>query len=90
MTIHYSVVAVPARIKSSRLPTKVLPDIAGSMIRRGLERCRKVSSVLAVLLCTDSARLQELPNGWGFQVLTISPDFISCSVRTPSVAELLM
>ena len=57
MTIQHSVVAVPARLQSSRLPNKVLADIGGKpMIQRVLERCREASSVDAVVLCTDSAR----------------------------------
>jgi len=40
MTIQRSVVAVPARLASSRLPDKVLADIGGKpMIQRVLEQC---------------------------------------------------
>jgi 3-deoxy-manno-octulosonate cytidylyltransferase (CMP-KDO synthetase) len=91
MTIQRSVVAVPARLQSSRLPNKVLADIGGkSMIQRVLERCREASSVDAVVLCTDSAQLQELVEGWGFRVLMTSPDCSSGSDRIASVAEPLM
>lgn len=56
MTIQRSVVAVPARLQSSRLPNKVLADIGGkSMTQQVLQRCREASSVDAVVLCTDSA-----------------------------------
>ena len=52
MAIQRSLVAVPARLQSSRLPNKVLADICGkSMIQRVLERCREASSVDAVVLC---------------------------------------
>ena len=91
MTIQRSVVAVPARLQSSRLPNKVLADIGGkSMIQRVLERCREASSVDAVVLCTDSAQLQELAEGWGFRVLLTSPDCSSGSERIASVADDLM
>ena len=64
MAIQRSLVAVPARLQSSRLPNKVLADICGkSMIQRVLERCREASSVDAVVLCTDSVQLQELAEG---------------------------
>ena len=61
MSINRSVVAVPARLKSSRLPNKVLADIGGKpMIQRVLERCREASSIAFVVLCTDSPELQSL------------------------------
>ena len=56
MAIRKCVVAVPARLQSSRLPNKVLADIGGQpMIQRVLERCRQACSVEGVVLCTDSA-----------------------------------
>ena len=54
------VVAVPARLQSSRLPNKLLADIGGQpMIQRVLERCREAEGVDAVVLCTDSAQLRS-------------------------------
>ena len=59
MAIRKCVVAVPARLQSSRLPNKVLADIGGQpMIQRVLERCRRARSVEAVVLCTDSTELK--------------------------------
>ena len=44
MAIRKCVVAVPARLQSSRLPNKVLADIGGKpMIQRVLERCREAN-----------------------------------------------
>ena len=64
MAINRSVVAVPARLQSSRLPNKVLADIGGKpMIQRVLERCREASTIAAVVLCTDSPELQSLAKG---------------------------
>jgi len=52
------IVAVPARLESSRLPGKVLADIGGKpMVRRVLERCSQASAPCAVVLCTDSELL---------------------------------
>ena len=60
MAIQKCVVAVPARLQSSRLPNKVLADIGGKpMIQRGLERCRASTAVDTVVLCTDSQELQQ-------------------------------
>ena len=91
MAIQKSVVAVPARLQSSRLPNKVLADIGGKpMIQRVLERCREAASVDAVVLCTDSRQLQELAEHLDFRVLMTSPDCSSGSERIASVADDLM
>ena len=85
------VVAVPARLQSSRLPNKVLADIGGQpMIQRVLERCREAKGVDAVVLCTDSAQLQQLAEGWGFPVLMTAESCSSGSERIASVADALM
>ena len=91
MAIKRSVVAVPARLQSSRLPNKVLADIGGKpMIQRVLERCREASRVAAVVLCTDSPQLQSLAKGWGFPVLMTAESCSSGSERIASVADDLM
>ena len=91
MAIRKSLVAVPARLQSSRLPNKVLADIGGKpMIQRVLERCREAADVEAVALCTDSPQLQELAQGWGVPVLMTSDQCRSGSERIASVAEDLM
>ena len=91
MTIQKAVVAVPARLQSSRLPNKVLADIGGKpMIQRVLERCREATAVQAVVLCTDSTELQEMAEGWGFPVLMTAASCSSGSERIASVAQELM
>jgi len=91
MAIQQALVAVPARLQSSRLPNKVLADIGGKpMIQRVLERCRESSTVEAVVLCTDSPQLQQLAEGWGFPVLMTAASCSSGSERIASVADQLM
>ena len=91
MAIRKCVVAVPARLQSSRLPNKVLADIGGKpMIQRVLERCRMASTVQAVVLCTDSTELQSLAEGWGFPVLMTAESCNSGSERIASVFHRLM
>ena len=90
-SIKKAVVAVPARLQSSRLPNKVLADIGGQpMIQRVLQRCREAGDVDAVVLCTDSDQLQRLAEGWGFPVLMTSAECSSGSERIASVADALM
>jgi len=91
MLIQRSVVAVPARLASSRLPNKVLAEIGGKpMIQRVLERCAKAHGPAAVVLCTDSPLLQQLAEGWGFPVLMTPECCSSGSERIASVADQLV
>lgn len=91
MAIQRSVVAVPARLASSRLPGKVLAEIGGKpMIQRVLEQCAKAHGPSAVVLCTDSPRLQQLAESWGFPVLMTSEACSSGSERIASVADQLV
>jgi len=91
MAIQRSVVAVPARLASSRLPEKVLAEIGGKpMILRVLEQCAKAHGPSEVVLCTDSPRLEQLAEGWGFPVLMTSEACSSGSERIASVADQLV
>ncbi len=82
------VVAVPARLESSRLPDKVIADIGGTpMLRRVLERCRSASRPVAVVLCTDSEALHQAAVGWGFPALMTSAACSSGSDRLASVVN---
>ena len=65
MTIQRSVVAVPARLASSRLPDKVLAEIGGkSMIQRVLERCRQAARPLVVgIVCSRRTALADFMYG---------------------------
>jgi len=86
-----SVVAVPARLQSSRLPNKVMAVIGGlPMLQRVLLRCAKATTPRGVVLCTDSDQLADLARVWGFQALLTSPSCDSGSERIASVAEALI
>lgn len=81
-------VAVPARLESSRLPGKVMADIGGQpMIRRVLDRCGLADAPQAVVLCTDSAELVAAAAAWGHQALLTAPDCSSGSERIASVVQ---
>ncbi|MCP9849557.1 3-deoxy-manno-octulosonate cytidylyltransferase [Cyanobium sp. Morenito 9A2] len=85
------VVAVPARLESSRLPNKVMADIGGRpMLQRVLECCRAARRPAAVVLCTDSDRLRRAAEDWGFPVLMTSPACSSGSDRLASVVDQLV
>ena len=85
------VVAVPARLESSRLPGKVLADIGGKpMLQRVLERCALAQRPAAVVLCTDSDELMRAAESWGFPALATSPACGSGSQRIASVLEAIV
>ena len=87
----HCVVAVPARLESSRLPGKVLADVGGRpMLQRVLERCARASAPAAVVLCTDSQDLSDRAGSWGFSTLLTSPSCESGSERLASVADQLV
>ncbi|MFZ0407085.1 MAG: 3-deoxy-manno-octulosonate cytidylyltransferase [Cyanobium sp.] len=80
------VVAVPARLESSRLPGKVMADIGGRpMLQRVLERCSLARAPEAVVLCTDSEELMAAAERWGYPALATSPACGSGSERIASV-----
>ncbi len=82
------VVAVPARLESSRLPGKVMADIGGKpMLRRVLDRCGQARAPQAVVLCTDSEELIAAAESWGFPAIATSPACCSGSERIASVVE---
>ncbi|WP_254966742.1 3-deoxy-manno-octulosonate cytidylyltransferase [Cyanobium sp. CH-040] len=78
------VVAVPARLASSRLPGKVMADIGGRpMLQHVLQRCRLARGVTAVFACTDSPEVLEAARSWGFEGL-LTPE--SCSSGSERLA----
>ena len=85
------VVAVPARLASSRLPGKVLAEIGGQpMLRHVLQRCRAAPGVAAVVACTDSPTVQAAAQGWGFEALLTAEHCSSGSERLASVVDALV
>jgi len=80
------VVAVPARLESTRLPRKVLADIGGvPMLQRVLTEAGKAKSVSQVVLCTDSDEVAKHAGSWGVPVIMTSSDCASGSERIASV-----
>jgi len=82
------IVAVPARLESSRLPGKVLADIGGKpMLQRVLENCSRAIAPIAVVVCTDNELLVAQAASWGFEALLTSPRCESGSERIASVSQ---
>ena len=85
------IVAVPARLESSRLPDKVMTDIGGKpMLQRVLERCGLATAPAAMLLCTDRPDLAASAASWGFDAILTSSACESGIERIASVADQLL
>lgn len=64
---------IPARYASTRFPGKPLVDIGGkSMIQRVYEQAKKTSSLSAVVVATDDARIENHVNSFGGEVVMTS------------------
>lgn len=82
------IVAIPARLESSRLPRKVLEDIGGKpMIKIVLDICANAVGKNSVVLCTDSEELKRKSEDWGFKVIMTSKSCESGSQRIASVID---
>ena len=78
-----SVLAViPARFHSTRLPGKILADIAGRpMIEHVYRRAAAASTVHAVIVATDDTRIADAVRAFGGAALMTRPDHVSGTDR---------
>lgn len=81
-----SVVVIPARYRSTRLPGKPLVQLAGkSMLLRTWERCARAVPPGEIFVATDDERIMAHCREHGMQAVMTSPD---CLTGTDRVAEL--
>jgi len=53
-----TVILIPARLNSTRLPDKVLLDLKGkTVLQRVYEQCLKAKNIDAVYIATDSLKI---------------------------------
>jgi len=82
-----SVVVIPARYQSTRLPGKPLEVIAGRpMIQHVYERATRARLADAVVVATDDERIREAVEGFGGHVWLTRPDHRTGSDRAAEVA----
>ena len=83
-----AVVAIPARMKSTRLPGKVLADINGKPmlwhVYQGASQAQRISEVWII---TDSQEVYDQASSWGAQVLMTEEHWPSGTARIASVAN---
>jgi 3-deoxy-manno-octulosonate cytidylyltransferase (CMP-KDO synthetase) len=81
---------IPARLASTRLPRKVLRDIAGepmlAWVYRAAQACPQLDEVI---VATDSAEVQELCDQRGWRCLLTSPDLPSGTDRLCAVSRVV-
>jgi 3-deoxy-D-manno-octulosonate cytidylyltransferase len=86
-----SVLAViPARYDSSRLPGKILADIAGRpMIEHVYRRASAATAVHATLVATDDQRIADAVEAFGGAAIMTRPDHVSGTDRIAEVVSQL-
>src|SRR4030043_52685 len=81
---------IPARYGSTRLPAKVLADIAGKpLIQWVYERARKSPSLDRLVVATDDERIYERVKSFGGEVLETSSTHPSGTDRVCEAARIL-
>jgi 3-deoxy-manno-octulosonate cytidylyltransferase (CMP-KDO synthetase) len=80
---------IPARLASTRLPRKVLREVAGRpLLVWVVEAARACSQLDRVLVAADSEEVAELCRRLGFPVQLTSPELASGTDRVHAVAQL--
>ena len=83
-----TVAVIPARLASTRLPRKVLRDIAGKPMLQWIVEAALASPLLdRVVVATDSEEVMTLARQQGWQALLTSPDLQSGSDRVHAAAQ---
>ncbi|MBI5296375.1 MAG: 3-deoxy-manno-octulosonate cytidylyltransferase [Chloroflexi bacterium] len=82
-----TVIVIPARLASTRLPRKVLADICGKpLIQRVWERVQQARLADEIVIATDSQEVAGLVEAWGGKALMTDP---ACQSGTERIASLL-
>ncbi len=81
---------IPARYGSTRLPAKVLADIAGKpLIQHVYERARRSPSLDRLVVATDDGRVFQRVRSFGGEVVKTSPAHPSGTDRVAEAARVL-
>ena len=81
---------IPARLASTRLPRKVLRDIAGEPMLAWVYAAAKACPQLdEVIVATDSVEVQQMCDQRGWRCLMTSPDLPSGTDRLYAVSRVV-
>lgn len=82
-----TLIVIPARLASSRLPQKMLADIGGHpMLWHVYQRCLQVTQAQEVHIVTDAEPIAEQANSWGATVWMSDPH---CGSGTERIVAIL-
>ncbi|MBU0609415.1 MAG: 3-deoxy-manno-octulosonate cytidylyltransferase [Armatimonadetes bacterium] len=88
MALPHIVGMIPARLAATRLPGKVLLDIAGKPMVQHVVECAGRSRYLSeVLVATDSDEVRAVVESYGGRAVMTSPDHASGTDRLAEVAR---
>ncbi|HYI38530.1 MAG TPA: 3-deoxy-manno-octulosonate cytidylyltransferase [Thermoleophilaceae bacterium] len=82
-----AVVAIPARLQSSRLPRKLLLDVAGRPLIQRTHDVAVAADAGPVVVLTDSREIADRVEGFGGEAVMTAGDLDSGTARIASVAE---
>jgi 3-deoxy-manno-octulosonate cytidylyltransferase (CMP-KDO synthetase) len=81
------IAVIPARLESTRLPNKLLLDLAGKpLVLRTLEQAKKAKNVSRVIVATDSPEILKIVEASGNEAVLTSANHQSGSDRIAEVA----
>jgi 3-deoxy-manno-octulosonate cytidylyltransferase (CMP-KDO synthetase) len=85
-----TVVAIPARLKSTRFPRKVLADIHGKpMLWHVCQGVSQAKMIDEIWVLTDSEEVYEAAGSWGIKTVMTAEDCPSGTDRIASVVSVL-
>ncbi len=83
-----AIVAIPARLQSTRFPRKVLAQIQGKpMLWHVWHNVSQCSTIDQVLILTDDREVCSLAESWGALTMLTSPNCVSGTDRIASVID---
>lgn len=83
-----TIALIPARYAATRLPGKVLADIAGKpMVQHVYERACRARTVQRVLVATDDERVRRAVEFFGGEVIMTSPHHLSGTDRLAEAVQ---
>jgi 3-deoxy-manno-octulosonate cytidylyltransferase (CMP-KDO synthetase) len=83
-----TLIVIPARFASTRLPGKPLAVICGKpMVQHVYERARAAKGVQDVIVATDNQRIIDVVNSFGGKAMMTSPNLKSGTDRVAAVAR---
>lgn len=90
MSNHPFIVAIPARLGSTRLPNKPLQSLAGEPIIAHVVRCAQAAGAAQVVVATDAPAIAEALAGFAnIEVCITRPDHASGTDRLAECAQQL-